>query len=297
MKSITYYIILLVIKLKGLKRDFSKAPIDYKKLRKEDIHQPKNKLFYPNQVSQFKILGTLISEIKSKKVSGGLLIFIHGGAFVSGPSKHHWDTIKQIIKQTNITVWMCDYPKAPENKITEISKNIDAVYNLAIKKYNSNQIILIGDSAGGTLVTALTQRLIQKKIELPLKIILVSPVMDATISNPRINDIDKTDPMLSKQGVLSAKKMCAENNDLEDVMISPINGNFDKFPNTILFLAENDITYPDQQLIIKKLDKAEVNFEVIIGKGMPHIWPYLPAMNEAKSALKELINRLTYNND
>jgi len=77
-----------------------------------------------------------------------------------------------------------------------------------------------------------------------------------TMVNPEIEKIDGNDPMLSKMGVLSAKKMCAENNDLKNVMISPLYGSFEKFPKTILFLAENDITYPDQQLAVQKLVKA-----------------------------------------
>lgn len=86
--------------------------------------------------------------------------------------------------------------------------------------------------------------------------------------------------------------MCAENNDLENAMISPIIGKFDNFPNTIIFLATNDITYPDQQLAVQKLIKAEVNIEIIEGENMPHIWPFLPVMKEAKTALIEIINRL-----
>ncbi|WP_062058160.1 YqiA/YcfP family alpha/beta fold hydrolase [Aquimarina longa] len=291
-RSLTYFLTLFVIKLKGIKRDFSKNPIDYKKLRKEDIHSPNSRFCNSKLVSQFKISETLITEVKSKNISDRLLIFIHGGAFVSGPGKHHWDTIKEIAKQTDITIWMCDYPKAPENRITKISNNIDSVYNSAIKTYNPSKIIIIGDSVGGTLSIALTQRLIKKNIELPNKIILVTPVMDATISNPEIDRIDKIDPMLSKNGVLSAKKMCAEDNDLEDPNISPINGEFDNFPKTILFLAENDIMYPDQKLVLQKLDKTKVDFEIILGKGMPHIWPFLPIMKESKLALKEIINRL-----
>lgn len=187
---------------------------------------------------------------------------------------------------------MCDYPKAPENNILKISKNIDVVYKTALENYEAKQIILIGDSVGGTLITALVQRLIQKLIQLPLKIILISPVMDATMSNPNINEIDIIDPMLSKIGVLSAKRMCAGNTDLKNPMISPINGSFHKFPHTILFLAENDITNPDQQLVVQKLISAKTNIEVIKGKKMPHIWPLLPVMKEAKTALKDIINRV-----
>ncbi|TPN88906.1 alpha/beta hydrolase fold domain-containing protein [Aquimarina algicola] len=291
-QSLTYHLTLLVIKLKGLKKNFSKDPIDFKKIRKEDVHQPKGKFFKQNGVRSFKISGSVITEIGRADNSDKLLIFIHGGAFISGPGKHHWDTIQEIAKQTNYTIWMCNYPKAPEHKISEISENIDAIYTTAQEQYQASQITLIGDSVGGTLVTALIQRLVEGKKELPNKIILICPVMDATMSNPDIEKVDAIDPMLSKKGILSAKKMCAENNDLKNVMISPIYGSFEQFPETVLFLAENDIMYPDQKLVVQKLKKTNTNVMVIEGKSMPHIWPFLPIMKEAQVSLKEIIKIL-----
>jgi len=291
-KSFTYHITLFVIKIKGLKKIFSKDPIDYKKLRKEDILYPKSSYLKKHAQAPFKILDTTITEVKTDQHCNKLLIFIHGGAFISGPAQHHWDTIKQIAKQTSLTIWMCDYPKAPENKIEAITKNIDAVYAIAIEKYKASNISFIGDSVGGTLITSLMQRVIKKGLELPNKILLISPVMDATLSNQEIKKIDPLDPMLSINGVLSAKKMCVGNIDLKNEMISPINGNFANFPKTIIFLAENDITYPDQKLLVQKLTESQISFDVIKGKGMPHIWPLLPVMKEAKIALNQIIRFL-----
>lgn len=238
----------------------------------------------------FKISETLITEIGLNNNSEQLVIFVHGGAFISGPAQHHWNSVKEIAKQTNYKVWMCAYPKSPENKIRKISKNIDLVYKTALKTYLPNQISFIGDSAGGTLVVSLMQRLIKNSIELPSKIILISPVMDASMSDPEIEELNSLDPMLSKTGVWSAKKMCVENNDLKNTMISPLYGSFDKFPQTILFIAENDITSPDQKLAAQKLIKAKINFTLIEGKNMPHIWPLLPIMKEAKISLAKIIS-------
>ncbi len=291
-QSLTYYITLFVIKLKGIKKDFSKAPIDFRKIRKEDVHYPKGRFFKQNKIRNFKVLDSLITEIGLNQNSDKLLIFIHGGAFISGPAQHHWDSLKKIAKQTNYKIWMCDYPKSPENKISKISENIDSIYNVALKKFLPNKISFIGDSVGATLIVSLIQRLIVKDRKLPEKIILITPVMDASMSNPEIEKVDNIDPMLSKIGVLSAKKMCAENNDLKNVMISPLFGNFDKFPHTILFLAENDIFYPDQKLAVKKIINARINLELIEGENMPHIWPFLPVMKEAKESLNEIIEIL-----
>jgi acetyl esterase/lipase len=287
-QSLTYYITILVIKLKGIKKSFSKDPIDYKKIRKEDVHYPKGKFFKQKKTRTFKVLDSLITEIAVNPNSEQLLIFVHGGAYISGPAKHHWDVVKIIGVQTGFNIWMCDYPKSPEHKISKISENIDAIYNVALEQFPSSKVSIIGDSVGGTLITGLIQRLILKNSKLPKKIILITPVMDATMSNPEIEKIDRIDPMLSKTGVLSAKKMCAENNDLKNVMISPIFGSFNKFPNTFLFIAENDIFYPDQKLAVKKLINAKINLELIEGKNMPHIWPFLPVMKEAKTALNKI---------
>ncbi|WP_299217354.1 alpha/beta hydrolase [uncultured Aquimarina sp.] len=291
-QSFTYYLTLSVIKIKGLKKIFSKDPVDFEKLRKEDVYKPKGSFYKKNVTRDFKISNSLVTEIGQKNDSDKLLIFIHGGAFISGPAKHHWDTIKTITKQTDYNVWMCNYPKAPEHKISEISENVNSIYNEALKNYKSNQISLIGDSVGGTLIIALIQRLITNKQQLPNKLILVSPVMDSSMTNSEIDIIDVIDPMLSKAGLLSAKKMCAGHVDLKNEMISPLYGNFEGFPETILFLGENDITYPDQKLVVDKLKAAQVKIKVIEGENMPHIWPFLPIMKEARLSLNEIIKEL-----
>ncbi len=291
-QSLSYYLLLLVLKLKGLKKDFSQDPIDYKSLRKGDVYAAPQASYDRSRLSSFKILESTITELKGDDTSNGLILFVHGGAFISGPTALHWDTVKKIVAKTGQTLWLCDYPKAPENQIEEIAKNIDLIYKRALETYSAQEITLLGDSVGGTLITALTQRLIQKNQELPNKLILVSPVMDASMSNLEIEEVDRRDPMLSKAGVLSAKKMCAGNLALKDPNISPIYGSFNSFPKTILFLAENDITYPDQLLVVQKLKAEGVDLEVILGEKMPHIWPFLPVMKEARVALYQLIDRL-----
>ena len=124
---------------------------------------PPKSLLKKFDVQQLKVANTQISCVQSKTPSSDLLIFIHGGAFISGPAPHHWDVVKEICTQTNATVWVCNYPKAPENDIIEISSNIDAVYKAALEKYAAKNIQLIGDSVGDTLVSTLTQRLISNQ--------------------------------------------------------------------------------------------------------------------------------------
>jgi len=289
--SFSFKIAKLIFKLMGIKKAFIAVPVDYRKLRKQDIHQPKGR-FFKNTSQQFAIANSTITEIGSDTSEKKLVLFIHGGGFVSGPAKHHWDALRSISEKTNSTIWMCDYPKAPEHTIDEITSNIDVVYENAISKYPNHSISLIGDSVGGNLIATLIQRRIQNGESIPKQLILISPVMDASMTNPEIEKIDSLDIILSKQGVLSAKKMAADGIDLKDPIISPIYGSFSGFPKTTLFVASHDIMYPDQQLAIQKMKTEITDFEVIEGKEMPHIWPLLPIMKEAKIAFKQILERL-----
>ncbi|WP_338225391.1 alpha/beta hydrolase [Algoriphagus confluentis] len=291
-KSFTYYLALLVIRLKGIKGLFSEDPVDYLALRKDDVLHPTKKLIKSCRISQFTLSQTRVTELQGKGPSNKLLLFLHGGAFISGPARHHWDSIEKISKYTDYTIWLCDYPKAPEHTILSINENIDLVYKAALENFKQDNIVVMGDSAGGTLAITLVQRSILSNQRLPSKIILISPVMDASLENPEIERVDKIDPMLSKKGVLSAKKMCSGGLDLKCKELSPLYGGFNGFPSTYLFLAENDITYPDQLLFCRKLRNQGVENHLNIGRGMPHIWPLLPVMKEAGEAFKDILRIL-----
>jgi len=290
--NITLYLVSWIIKLKGYKKNFSQVPLDYNKLRKEDMPKPQSYFFKKRGYSQFKIKKTEITAIENQNQNKKLILFLHGGAFIYGPTKLHWDAIEQLLKKTDYGVWQCNYPKAPEHNILEINANIDAVYEKAVQEFGAENIILLGDSAGGSLALTLTQRLIHEQKPLPEKVIVISPVVDAAFSNPEIDAVDKKDLILSKQGVISAKKMTLGEVEINDKMISPIYGCFKGFPKFYLFFAEHDITFPDQLLLAERLKNEAIDHQVIIGKNMPHIWPYLPLLPESKKALNQIIEMI-----
>ncbi len=290
LKTLAFFI----IKILGIKKIFSQTPVDYIKLRKSDKNNPPKSFFRKFTISSEEVLQTKIWTIKNAKDKNhsDLVIFIHGGAFISGPAEHHWTSIEKIKKNTNNELWLIVYPKAPESNIKQITNNIDAVYELALKKYPPEKIVLIGDSVGANLIMTLTQRLIKKRLNIPSKLILITPVFDSSMCNPEIDFIAKKDPMLAKEGVLSAKRMCSDGLDLKDELLSPLYGDFISFPETMLFLGGKDIMYPDGKKGVAKMREAEVDLTVIDNPEMPHIFPLLPVMIESKKALNQIIESL-----
>ncbi|WP_074406174.1 alpha/beta hydrolase [Aquimarina megaterium] len=291
MSSIGYSLVKLVLRLKGEKKSWSQDPIEYYKKRKQDIHTPNTKLLLGSTFETKEVCNSKVTNIVPKNTNTDfLLLYCHGGAFVYGPTRENWIAIAKIAKQTHSHAWMVDYPKAPENTIKIITENIYQVYLEAIKAYDPSKIILIGDSVGGNLIMTLTQRLLKEESKLPNRLIAITPMMDASLTNPKIKEIDLIDPILSVKGVKSAKKMCAGQSSLKDQIISPVYGDFDNFPPIHLFTATNDICSPDQEVLIDKIKEAQGKIEVIKGKGMPHIWPILPILSEAKIAIKKIVS-------
>jgi len=274
--SLGYSLVKLVLKIRGEKKSWSQNPIDYLKKRKEDIHVPSKRLLKGNTFQTKTVLETKVTEIiPITPANEFLLLYCPGGAFIYGPTENNWGSIAKIVKQTKTNAWMVDYPKAPENKIDVITKNIYAVYNEALKTYHPSKIIFIGDSVGGNLQVSLTQRLIREQKELPNRLILITPMLDASVSNPKIK-------------VYSAKKMCAGNFSLKDPMISPIYGSLKNLPPIHIFMATHDILTPDQEVFIDKIKEEGSSIEVIVGEGMPHIWPLLPVFKEGADARKRI---------
>lgn len=290
--SISFYLVLLVLKLKGKKRLFSQVPVAFKGLRKDDVKVPGGPFYKSSAVRDFEVDGFKVTALESESMGGRLMIYLHGGAFVSGPGQHHWDTIKKIHKDTGINIWLVDYPKAPEYIVDRANKVIDALYQKALGVYTGKDIILMGDSAGGNLCISLTQRIISAKIDKPALLILVSPVIDASFSNPAIKAIDPLDPILSIDGVRSANELFAGNKALTDPSLSPIFKSVEGFPKVIMYVGGRDICAPDEIEFAKVLKAQGVDLDLIREQEMIHIWPLLPVMKEARVALNDLIEKL-----
>ncbi len=293
--SISSIFFIKILQLVGIKKDFQKENFDYKNLRKNDVKNIpwlfKRKL----TITKFYKGETVITNLLPKNQHKGnnfQILYIPGGAFVSGPTLFQWSFLKNISLKTGLETSMIDYPKAPEHNITSITNIIDTIYNDFIAQYPEKKLILIGDSVGANLILSLCQRLIALNKKLPMLNVLITPVFDASLSNPEIEKIDAYDPMLSKNGALAAKKLCATGLDLKDELISPLYGSFNKLPETILLLGGKDIMYPDGKIAETKFIKNGVKLHLIEDKEMIHIWPLLPIMQESKTAKNKIIDHI-----
>lgn len=93
--------------------------------------------------------------------SKDLILFVHGGGFIVSSARMYDPSIQPLVKATNTAVLSIEYTLAPEAKYPlSLQECLDVYLNLIsqdpITGFKPERIILMGDSAGGHMVTAMS---------------------------------------------------------------------------------------------------------------------------------------------
>lgn len=278
----------LIIKLSGNKKQFSNPKKFSKKMEKasklSDFHLPDYKFKVPMET--IKIGGYNVYKI-GKYNSDKVIMYIHGGAYISPGERFHYRFVEKLASTCNIDIYDVDYPLAPNHTYKDAYKLLLEVYDTFNK-----EVIIMGDSAGGALTLSFTMYLRELKKKLPSKIVLISPWVDVTMTNSDIARFEKTDSMTSTYGLVECGKMWKGELDSKDYRISPIYGDVKGLPDILMFGGTRELLYPDlvKMDMIFKLNK--VNSKFIQGYKQGHIYPLYPnkigdkAVNEIKEFIK-----------
>ncbi|MEG1009454.1 MAG: alpha/beta hydrolase fold domain-containing protein, partial [Clostridia bacterium] len=113
------------------------------------------------------------------------MIYFHGGGYLAEMTWKHWDFIDKLTNDTGSLIILIDYPLAPKYNCKDVFEVIEPLYKEITKKVNVENIIMMGDSAGGGLVLALEEKIGKEKLPQPSKTILISPWLDVTMKNPK----------------------------------------------------------------------------------------------------------------
>ena len=116
--------------------------------------------------------------------SDKIIIYLHGGSYINEAVSFHFKFVDKICLKTNIDVYFPIYPLAPNHTYKDAYKLILKLYKKLLKE--NKEIIIIGDSAGGGLALGFTLYLNELNIKLPNKLVLLSPWVDISLSNPEL---------------------------------------------------------------------------------------------------------------
>lgn len=113
-----------------------------------------------------------------------IIIYVHGGGWCIGNIGTHERTCKKICTTSGYKVLSVEYGLAPENPYPSAVNEVTAVteyVNENLAEFNAeNNVMIMGDSAGGNLAIGSTINLIEQGKKIISKIIAIYPVIDAS---------------------------------------------------------------------------------------------------------------------
>lgn len=264
-----------------------------KKTNSYDSPEPPSIISKNCRVGQFQINGRSVFTLipKNKNFTGKHVLYLHGGSYMNGFNKLHWNFLAELVKRANCTIAAPDYPLAPVHNFIDSFEMVEVLYQQLLESINSNDLILMGDSAGGGFALALAQKLRNEQKVQPEQIILLSPWLDITLGNPAIAKIEKLDPYLKKEDLQEAGKIYAGDTSPDDYRLSPINGSLNDLGKISIFAGSNEILVADARKLKSKAESEGIPISYFEYENMFHAWMFLnlPESNRAKQEIIDLI--------
>ncbi len=169
------------------------------------------------------------------------------------------------------------YPKIPHQDYQATYVLFEKLYHDLLNQVaDSKQIVVMGDSAGGQIALSFAQLLKEKHIVQPGHIVLISPVLDATMQHPEIPDYLKKDPMVGVDGSVFLAEQWAGDTPLDNYKVSPINGDLDGLARITLTVGTKEVLYPDALNLSQLLSAKGIEHDFIPGYYQFHIYPVFP---------------------
>ena len=223
----------------------------------------------------------------NKEDSYPILIYIHGGAYVSEIMTFQWRMMDKIAQKSNCEVRGIIYPLAPWHTWEESYESITDYYVHVRKENPSRPVFLCGDSAGGGLALGIAINIAEKEYHAPDGLILLSPWVNAAESDFDSAAYEAVDPLLSPGQLRASAQTWAGDEPLEDWHISPINGDLAGLHNVHIFVGTRELFYPDNVLLYEKLEDLKIECSLTVQPGMNHVYPMFP-IPEAAIAYRQI---------
>ncbi|TRL33206.1 alpha/beta hydrolase fold domain-containing protein [Staphylococcus hominis] len=224
-----------------------------------------------------------------------VVLYIHGGAWFQDPLDNHFDFIDQLAGELDARVIMPVYPKVPHRNYRTTFELLKNIYQKEILEVeNPQHMTIMGDSAGGQIALSFAQYL-KKETQLPQPghIVMLSPVLDATFSNPEAKKYEKVDPMLGIEGSKYFIQLWSGDTPIEDYKISPINGDLEGLGRISIFIGTKETLYPDALKLSKMLNDKGIEHDFTPGYNLFHIYPIFPLPERQKffTQLKNIMGK------
>ena len=233
------------------------------------------------------------------------IYYIAGGSFCMPPSSDHWEFLVELgQKAPGLHITLLSPPLAPHSPAPLAYPQLLQLYKTLMTQSNeSNEsVCFAGDSSGANLALSLVLNALREfpAVKSPENVLLISPVVDLTFTNPAVKDVEKRDPVLRLPIEVETGKAWAASWSLDDPRLSPLYADVSDLRTRATrihgVLGTNDLLTPDAIRFRNRCEEAEIDGEWLEWEKQMHCFPlawhyHLPESIEGKDWIVNLLKR------
>jgi epsilon-lactone hydrolase len=218
------------------------------------------------------------------------ILYLHGGGFRLGSVTSHRDLIARIAEASGCRSLAINYRLAPEHRFpAPIEDTLAAYHWMQHQGLKPDDIVVVGDSAGGNLALAAMLSLRQRGLPLPVAAALMSPWTDLTASGASYVSRAEADPIHQRKMVLAlAKSYLGEDGDPRDPLASPLFADLAGLPPLLIQVGDRETVRDDSIRFAERARTAGVEVELQSWDGMIHVFQMFSELAEARRAIASL---------
>ena len=240
---------------------------------------------FPREVTQYKIGHMQVFECAAEDDTKPVVLYIHGGAYVNNFSLPHWRAMAEWAETTGCGMVIPNYPLLFRYTAKDAHPLMLQLYRQLQERFSAKRILVMGDSAGGGFSLALAQEILQTdSLDLPSRLILISPWVDVLGGDDALQEYDT---FLNNEVLRHVGADWAGELDPRDPIVSPLYGDMQALPPTDLFTGTWEVFYTDIVKTCDKMKAAGVDVSLHVKEKMGHVYPLWPCP-EGKDARKEI---------
>lgn len=223
-----------------------------------------------------------------------VVLYVHGGAFYSGSLAGARPVAAKVALAGKTRVLTIDYRLTPEHPFPAALDDTRIAYEwLSASGISPEDIVLVGDSAGGTLVLALLVQLRDQGKSLPRGAVCLSPATDLTLSGDTWTLNARNDLLLDPDKIRAAIELYLHGTDPRTPLASPLYADLQALPPLLILAGSDERLLSDATRLAAKAQTAGVAVTLEVWDRMQHGWhitaDFLPEGRQAIARIGEFI--------
>ena len=212
-----------------------------------------------------------------------VILYLHGGAYVSKTPVFHRQYARRIASLSRCRALYVDYRLAPKHPFPAALEDAFAAYEwLLASGFKAENIVIMGDSAGGGLSASTLIYLREHQLPLPKCTVLISPWLDLAGTGNSIHRLEDADKQLTWANLEVYAKSYALNHPITHPLISPLYANLEDLPPILLIAGGKEILLDDTLRFADRLSMVNSEVELLIEPNMGHVFSiFEPLIPEA----------------